>query len=1104
MQITLQILRALIDKSPRDLPLYAPFVLRILLAVLSARDLTTVEESVATFETFCEHQDTATLAADQELIGQYEEVVRQYARLAGNAPLPSKAPMSAPVKIRWRSAGLQAIKSITGSEAVTIDSGKQVPMIVTTILENLDRHSEDQLLALSHRANADKDNAIRRRMSIATVQTADSIPTVGASAPATTADADRQAEEEVGLLALQSMRQVFTASNRSQIRWATSSLLRFLMERPREVRPETAVSSTRSGKTGSWSTTVMDMIAQVTPVQDRFIIVVTAMESLIRSPSSEENLEKQLVLATIVESLLGSSINMIGLSVMDVLLGLIHHVLILLQLGGKGSDILPHHQQLDAIDLFQGNNEAIGILPSKDPPSDHVPQSTTPSVARQELLLRLKRCIANLATHIYYSDQVSDMVLALLRRLKPSPVSPFGSPFAAVERPDAAAKAISASINMNEDASTDDFFSFATARTVALDAVKEVLLTANKRGTMVGAGAIGRNKVSIRVWDGTEWLIRDEDRRVRCAYVEALLIWLRVETSRADLRVDDGRGPAKKPKLNGDVEKPAHLVARAGSNSSAARPRAKSNFLQLIHLAAYDDALESPESERDVTLLYTLLVALVDRLGVNAVCRGLPMVLRLQEDALSDVFESARAKLNISSLVHGYLLYVSQRLELDTTLVGHEIGTEISSRRKASAWLKSITLPPLPTEKVAILPEQPEVSTPNASLKPFTNLSSLVDQIAWTYSAAIQSPPSSPLASPSRSNAVPLLASPTVKPPARELPTWVRESMLKPWTKEVCMASVEKESTRTTSPRGSRTGTSNSNPNGLLAVNSHSPRDASPAVEGSRVRARESSGPLPPVQTAQPRTSNPQLSGPPTPTSNSDQPSTLRVEDMKRVLAGGSLSEAFSNRRQPSLRGGSPLRNSSAAYETSRTAARGLRGPSLMSVGSDSIVDAEGFESASEGDPDRPLPSPQKPPAGAEVARQHLDHAGQGHGHDSNALLDPASVRDRPQSSSSAEDPQANAKALKGELDPAVVRGSIVSHEGVPPVPPLPEGLTGTAPSTGAASVDGGTKSARGRGSSERGSRVPRSGERRIMVQALLGSIETSSGASKGLGLPPY
>jgi len=83
------------------------------------------------------------------------------------------------------------------------------------------------------------------------------------------------------------------------------------------------------------------MVARWTPVQDRYVILVTAMDILVRSPLSDDNLQQQLVLATMIDSLLKSDVNLIGLSVMDVLLGLIQHVLRALQLDGAA----PHLQQ---------------------------------------------------------------------------------------------------------------------------------------------------------------------------------------------------------------------------------------------------------------------------------------------------------------------------------------------------------------------------------------------------------------------------------------------------------------------------------------------------------------------------------------------------------------------------------------------------------------------------------------------------------------------------------------------------------------------------------------------------------------------------------------
>ena len=1078
-----------------------------------------------TFQTFCEHQDIGTLAADKELKKQYEDVVRSYASFATEVPTSSKAPASAPIALRWKAAGLDAVKSISSSEAVSVDGGRQLSIIIPIILEILYSDKDDQLLSLAQKATQEREAAVRRRMSVATVRTSESVPeTNNATMSATTADADRLAEEEVGLTALHSLKDIFSAGNRAQVRMATSNLLRFLMEKSPTPRPDTAKTG-RSVRSGSWRMTLIELVTKWTPVQDRFVIIVTVMETLVKSPTSEENLGKQLILVTLVEWLLGSTINMIGLSVMDVLLGLIQHILLLLQLGGNGSDVLPHHQQSDAIDLFRDRETTnIRMVPSED----DQPQELTPSTTRQELLSRLKSCIANLATHVYYSDQVSDIISALLLRLKPSPASIVTNGIMAVNRPAATAQAISDSVNMKEDPTTDPFFSFGTARVTALNAVKDVLLIANKKGAVVGAGALGRSRVGVQVWDGTQWLLRDEDRRVRRAYVGALLTWLDLEMDKKALRVMEDKRRSKKPKeTNGETGKPsatATTTTRAVSNASNGS-RSKlitSNFLQLLHVAIYDNALESPESDSDILLLHLLLVSLVQKMGVNAVRSGLPMIIRLQEDInLRQAINAPKAKINIGSLVHGYLNYLSKMFEFDTTMAGYEIQSETTRRQKSGLWLGSVRIPPLPLDQIIVSsrhfsPELSQDKVQHESLRPFDNLHSLVNQISSSYSSYVRSPPSSPSTSPGKTPAAPMSSPFGTRSSADELPSSYKDAMLAKWTRELCIATIEKDSARTASPHGSRTGTTRSAPNGLLSADSLMMHDISPAGAMNRSNIRDKAAPgLTPLHTTnQTRHSSVQISAPSTPVSSSDHSHTLRVDDLKRVLAGGSLAEAFATYpSRSSARAGSPLRSSSIAYQDfGHRGGRNNKRPSVISAGSDSIVDAEGFESASEGDPEHPLPTPQSPPSTTEVTqvRQQLGRKS----HDSEQRPTSRGSRARSGSEASAEDPEANARALKGDLLPQVVRGSIVGDEGVPPVPPLPEGLLGRTgimkPSndTNQTVKDGERVTRRdrslGRNSEGNRSSVRSTGDRRTMVQALLGSIEVGNGLGKGVSNPPY
>ncbi|KAI4246873.1 MAG: hypothetical protein LQ352_006285 [Teloschistes flavicans] len=1079
VQVTLQILRALIDKLPRDLPLYAHYVLRMISNILRSNDLTLVEDSTPLFETFCQHHDVATLAADQDHVAQYEGVVRAYAGFAFQQGTPqSRTSLSAPIMVRWKAVALAATKSITASEAVGADGGKQMSIVMPVILQNLRPDDEDFLWILQQRMRAvetsGKESGAKRRMSNATAQTVDgsSRPDSATLSATTTDDADRLAEEDVGLQAITSLKQIFTANNRAQIRIATASVTRYICGKASN--KGTPSEQGLSPQLRNWTTAIVEMVTRWTPVQDRFIILVTVMETLVRSPIAEENLRQQLLLTTLVDWLLKSSINMIGLSVMDVLLGLVQHILLLLQLGGKGSDVLPHHQQTDAIDLFQ---EISGVLDQAIPEkSGAFKEVSSPSSNRQELLEQLQLCIGDLANHVYYSDQVADIITAILLRLKPSANSAVSTMAAAIEHPAAAAQAIADSASLQEDSKTDGFFSFGTARVTALRAIKEVLLVANLKGSSSGGAAIGRNRVGVRVWEGTQWLLRDEDRRVRRAYADALLTWLDLEMSKSDLKVfEDKRQLVKNSSKIGDSTEWGQLTRRAVSNAShrgkAPKPT-RSSFLPLLHLAIYDNAIETPESEAELLLLHLLLVRLVDKLGVNAVKEGLPMILRLQEDINIDaVIASPTAKLNIGTLVHGYLWALREKFDLEGTRVGYEIETEISRRKRHKLWLGGIQSPAvsldaiMTTTSIAFAEKIPIRILQQEALKPFDSRRSLVDQIASSYGQTFVSPPSSPPSSPGRVFSLPVLSTSVPTSPDIELPEKIKDAMLSEWTKESCIASVEKETTRTVSLSGSRTGTNLSARAQALGLNGSSSRNASPDGNQSPSRTSPNDGSVPPNQQGLnfyfKRASGPE-DGSPTPVSSSDHSPTVRVDDLKRVLAGGSLGITRLN-----TRGSSPLRHSSATQRSSNPSPRRRS----ASSGSESAVTAEGFESASEGDPSHPSPSVALNPLAEQASNKPINltghrstpitvtpthsrpHTANSRTHsyrrDSNEPHPQPSpkspgrtgtLRPSTSSSSATEDPTVNAMALRGEVVPSAVMGDSGDEE-VPPVPPLPAGV---------------------------------------------------------------
>lgn len=843
------------------------------------------ESSIPTFQAFCEHHDGASLSADQKYLDQYKNVVQMYASFASTRSIPKKGSTSAPMVVRWRSVGLEAIKSVAASDSLTSLAGKQLTVLIPVLLENLWTNDMDFLSLVQQRARMEEkvesENLLRRRTSIATVRTAESAEINAAALSGSTADADKLAEEEVAVCALQCLKSIFVVNNRSQIYVATNAVITFIGERVAQ-NENVLVEDQYDTDFRGWATRIFEMITRWTPVQDRYVILVTAMDVLVRSPMVESNLGQQLVLATMVDSLLKSDINLIGLSVMDVLLGLVQHVLRTLQLSGVSA----HPQQnggfrekngSDATDLAALKSESVAV----------------PSDTRHELLSRLQDCIGHLATHIYYADQISDMILAILQRLKPTALSPAGDAAVAVDDPVAASTAVTSVGDLSEDSGTDDFFSFDTAKVKALQAIKSIMLVASRRKKMSGAVNLGRNRVPAHVWEGTEWLLRDADWNVRKAYVEAIDTWLDTEKTKTDLRAATEKSKSQSRVRRDDSG--TNLNKRAVSNASqrdkSSKP-AKSTFIQLLHLAVYDNAIQYADNESDVVLLHILLSKLVEKMGVNAIKDGLPMVFRLQDDVPS--LDTSSKQIRVSSLCQGYFLTLSEKFDFDTSPVGRTISNEIKLRRTKKVWTEAIRYPPMPLAEIgqSVANVSPaEIAASPLPITPFEDRFQLVKLISLMYAQTFASPPTSAPSSPGRSFTQSILGGPepvSTNTEAHALPESFSDQMMFEWSRESVFAAVQ-ESSKTISLNGSKTGTNATAPRNFLAVNghrngsgtgspqrhSHTPHDSKPNSTyglvgglGGLSKVRKGSG----------------FSA--SPTSDDSHASVTRLEQLKRALSG--------------------------------------------------------------------------------------------------------------------------------------------------------------------------------------------------------------------------
>ncbi|EPS27110.1 hypothetical protein PDE_02051 [Penicillium oxalicum 114-2] len=902
IQVALHILTALIEKVPRELPIYACYVLSIIENVQQSHDISMVEDSIATFNTFCRHQDPAVISADQGLANKYRQVIETYAGFANpHSPDYSVPKLGHPLSLRWRNAGLRAIRSIVSSESLAADGGSILRVILPVILENLYSSEENVLGTLKARlAEADqdtRDTGLNRRVSIATVNTVDAAERDPALAAQSTADADRRAEMDSRLLALRCLEQIIVSgSSRGQIRIAATEILRFISKKRFAQTPSSKTSNEVGHGSGNWATSLIELVATWCPVQVRFVILMMAMDLLDDTPPREDTLESSFTILSVVNWLLKSPVNMIGLSVMDILLGLMRYM----------------------SDLLSPVNGAEGEIQKSMSLTNDTAQPISQN--RKAMLTLVEQCIGNLATHNYYGDQVADMMRTILRHVKSASgyettiqpslatvhetggVSGVGSTNPETDQP-------------NGEKMYGEIFAHPVAKVTALRAVKSVLVVANLRTPTSMKGSEARNQVGLHVWEGTHGLLRDGDAEVRHAYADAFLSWLQLETTKQDLKVRMDLPRLQKPVPRRDAElsdkSPNRRTASANHRESAI-VIAQCNFLRLLHLAIYDAALDNSATGSEVLVLYLLLVSLVENLGVNAAQFGLPMVLRLQEDLSTSVeLGSPAARVNVGSLVHGYLLAVAEKFNLEATSAGDKVRSEIESRKNKGHWFSRIKLPPTGLDSITMDEKvMADGFSDSFTPTPFRDVDGLVKGIEEAYSQLVASAPQSPQTSASQGFEFPVLTHSFGSQPSKQekgLPSPVKEHLLSPWSRDACLAAVEKDSAGTASLTGSRGGT--------MTRNSHLNGNANGSPGGSALGLNH---PL----------SVPDISY--SPETSSGRASPVRVTDLRRVLSVNT---------EANLRRRSPLRGQIGASNAS-----------ILSSGSESMV--SGAYSGSEADQD--------------------------------------------------------------------------------------------------------------------------------------------------------
>ncbi|GBB96693.1 hypothetical protein RclHR1_02810011 [Rhizophagus clarus] len=356
-EISLQIIKSLLEECKKDLNLFSKNVVKIIASSLSTNDIDLVARAASVFIVFCADNDGSTIGVDTEFTTDYESLVKKFANYASY-----KCGVDQSLERRYRSIGLYVLQGIVTSNALhATDAIIQLQYIVPAILQNLTDDLETLQKIDSEPVGEKYSMSQSRRFSVN--NTIISI-------------------EDNTHLAYDCLKQLFIVSNTdSDLQYCLKPVFKFLEDNDIWWPNSFAISLTL---------VILSSIQR----QYRYILVSEIIRRL-DSLSDISSLSKKITYIEMLISILTSDLTIIGLSVLEVLDCLLSHLLTSL----KSGDI--NFEQIS----INFNSKGSNIMTEKTQDLETM------------IVQRLITCIGGLATHIYYAKQISDIVEHIVKHL---------------------------------------------------------------------------------------------------------------------------------------------------------------------------------------------------------------------------------------------------------------------------------------------------------------------------------------------------------------------------------------------------------------------------------------------------------------------------------------------------------------------------------------------------------------------------------------------------------------------------------------------------------------------------------------------------------------
>jgi hypothetical protein len=351
LQVTLEIICGLIEKCKDNLNVFASDVCEILLEVLKLKDYQLCKSVLKVYGVLTSNLDSALFAGDKMFVNTFTVLSDQLINLDSN---------SGPNQLEWKTVSLLSIQYASSCLYYNADLGRHLieialPPLIELVHTNVDfKQLVQQVRQNINLEDGNLEKITSRNTEVQEKQVLEHF------------EEDALTNEDIIYETYICLKSLFNSTLTNQISDLTKEVLKF---------------NFKSNYDLNWGATFLELCTTWIPVQLRFASLSALLTKLTsiskKSTKSTNNYDIQVLYANYILALVGSEVNMIGLSISDV----IQQILNL-----QSNLVLTQSEFL-----------------SED--------------ATKNLSSLYSDCICNLSTHIYYFDQVPDSIEELLLKI---------------------------------------------------------------------------------------------------------------------------------------------------------------------------------------------------------------------------------------------------------------------------------------------------------------------------------------------------------------------------------------------------------------------------------------------------------------------------------------------------------------------------------------------------------------------------------------------------------------------------------------------------------------------------------------------------------------